>query len=330
MPKRSLKNLGSTFSPAPTLESLSRTNPVEPYRRTYVHFVRKVGRGSSRRSYALDRFEQTYRKIASLARQRGFAYASQDRLAEYLGCSVRTVKRHISRLKVAGYIRVERPDRSGQNEIYVVGPYIRTVSRGHIGPSDVPSKQANMAPRSVPSNKETVLRQEDNNTARPSDADGLLLKLTERGVSLPAASQLVSNYDRSDIEAQLAILEWRKPRDPASTLVASIRGKWDRPPSLLDELARQEKKAASEAAQRAERVRDDEEAARATKARSDAEERLAAIPADERATLEARIRAEIREKSFIQPSPHVLKIMVEYRLLKAVAPEYNLHMRRAA
>ena len=276
----------------------------------------------------MDVTEKIYRTIVRLARQRGFSFASQERIGEYVGRTDRTVRRHLRILEAEGAIRVERPNRNSENLIFVVADRVRSDFR-----SDIRSS----TPLRVRSHKETRLptrdattrtlpRQALNATKTPPSAavaDGLLLieKIVEKGVSVRVAHQLVIEHDAAAIKAQLVALEWRKPRDPAATLVTAIREGWSPPVTLLDVLNRKRKDDERTAAERAQRDRDDSAAARLEKTRLEALKRLDSMPADERDRLEARARAEVHERTarFVATDSIVFEKMVLAKMTAAVA-----------
>lgn len=152
--------------------------------------------------------------------------------------------------------------------------------------------------------------------------DSLMLveRLTGKGVALRIAHQLVAEHDAAEIERQLLALEHRRPRDAAATLLFAIRGEWSPPVSLLDYIARVEKKAASERVHRAQRTRDDAKAATLAQTRSEALKRLAMMSASERAALEARAFAEVRERTahFFATGSPIFKKMVAAKLITSV------------
>ena len=249
-----------------------------------------------------------------LARQRGFSFASQERIGEYVDRTDRTVRRHLRILEAEGVIRVERPSRNAVNRVVVIGERVR---------SDVRSDVRSHTGARVRSYTETLSPTRDSTTATPIAAEDVLLieRIVEKGVTLRVAAQLVAEHPAAAIEAQLVALEWRKPRDPAATLVTAIREGWSPPATLLDVLNRKRKDDERTAAERAQRDRDDVEAARLKKTRLEALKRLDSMPADERDRLEARARAEVRERTarFVATNSIVFEKMVLAKMTAAVA-----------
>ena len=291
------------------------------------HFCSQRRRRVLRGSYLiLDPIERTHRLIDRLARRHGFSYATEAAIGRMIDRTERTVRRHLRALEAAGAIRIERPNRSAANRIVVVSSPDRVRS-------DVRSGVRSHAVSRVRSHKETVSPTERSTTRTPPKralnatqtlpsvaiAPGVLSlveKIVERGVAVRVAHQLVTEHDAAAIEVQIVALEWRKPRDVAATLVTAIRESWSQPATLLDVIARREKKAASEAAERAQRDRDDAEAAKLEKTRLEAAERLDSMPLADRAALEARARAEVRSRtaSFIATDSIVFSRMVAAKI----------------
>ena len=260
----------------------------------------------------MDATEKIYRTIVRLARQRGFSFASQDRIGEYVHRSARTVRRHLRILEAEGAIRTERPNRNGENRCFVVGERVR---------SDVRSDVRSIAACDVRSIKETISQTKRPTTPEPQiaadDVLPLIEKIVERGVSVRVAAQLVAEHPAAAIETQILALEHRRPRDPAATLVSAIRGGWSPPVSLLDVIARQERKVASETAERAQKARDDVQAAEAERTRLEVLKRFSSMPSHERAFLEARAFAEVRDRTarLVATDSQIFKKMVDAKVI---------------
>jgi len=235
--------------------------------------------------------------------------------------SERTVRRHLRALEASGAIRIERPNRIAANRIVVVSSpdRVRSDVRSNVRSSTtlrVRSYRETVSPTIDSTTRTTTTTQTPPSAAVAPGVLPLVEKIVEKGVALRVAVQLVAEHDAHTIEAQLIALEWRKPRDPAATLVSAIREGWTQPATLLDILYRKRKEDERAAAQRAQHARDEAEAARIEQTRLEALKRLDSMPVDERARLEDRARAEVRERTarFVATDSLVFEKMVAARI----------------
>lgn len=93
-------------------------------------------------------------------------------------------------------------------------------------------------------------RMDELTTAEKDARKAVIAHMVELNVTEFAARQLVRLFPVAYIETQIAALPYRKPRDMAAALVASIRQGWQLPPVLLQLQAEQAKKAAADDAKR--------------------------------------------------------------------------------
>jgi hypothetical protein len=83
----------------------------------------------------------------------------------------------------------------------------------------------------------------------------LLGKLVHAGITRTVAEQIMREYAREDIMAQIRALPFRKAEDPAAVLVSSILNKWNIP-AACQEKAKKEKEKDAEKEQREEEDRE--------------------------------------------------------------------------
>lgn len=76
---------------------------------------------------------------------------------------------------------------------------------------------------------------------QPTDAQQLIEELTQQGVTLSVARQLVQQHPQ-EVRLQLQYLPYRAPQDPAAVLVEAIRGRWEPPASYLKARASKEQR----------------------------------------------------------------------------------------
>ena len=61
----------------------------------------------------------TYAVLLTFAWQEGSTFASQEKMAEIVGVSIRQLQRYLGELKASGYIGIERADRR-YNNTYII------------------------------------------------------------------------------------------------------------------------------------------------------------------------------------------------------------------
>ena len=84
----------------------------------------------------------------------------------------------------------------------------------------------------------------------PASAAGVVVSLVDAGVSPEVASTLVRDFGERECSEQVAALPYRRAREGAAVLVASIRGRWAVPMALV-----REREKAQRAAERAAKIR---------------------------------------------------------------------------
>jgi TfoX/Sxy family transcriptional regulator of competence genes len=117
-------------------------------------------------------------------------------------------------------------------------------------------------------------------------------RLLGLGVSPVIAAQLVRTHGEAAVLAQLEALPFRKARNQAATLVASVLQRWQLPATCVEAQRRareQAQKAAQKASADAQRAAEDQR-------RQIAQERLQALSEGEKTALEQRIREALRRE----------------------------------
>lgn len=153
-------------------------------------------------------------------------------------------------------------------------------------------------------------------TPTPELDEALLAQVLAQGVKEPVARGLLDKYSAQTVQIHLNCLMDRGPRDPAATLVKSIKDNWSLPSNYLQ---RQE---AQEARQQAQKRADEDKAARALEAQqraataqqqSEEEARLdaefEAMPEPERARIEHTARGRLGVLGAAGRAPAALNAM---------------------
>ncbi len=245
------------------------------------------------------RLASFYRWVWKLSQQEGFCWACTGYLARKQGVTERTVYRWLADLRRAGYISSEqtpgverrvfpqkepsRPKKmSGVCQGSVSGVSSSRVSDALKAPS---AELAHMA-GAVATRPETVGGEK---AEQPSAVVNRLLGL---GVSPVIAAQLVRTHGEAAVLAQVEALPFRKARNQAATLVASVLNRWQLPTACVETQRRtreQAQKTAQKAVQAAQRAAEEQK-------RQIARERLQALPEGEKAALEQQAREALRRE----------------------------------
>ena len=235
-----------------------------------------------------------------LSQQEGFCWACTGYLARKQGVTERTIYRWLADLRRLGYISTEqtpgverritpqkepsRPKRmSGVRQGSMSGVSSSRDSDALEAPTASPPDQAG----AVPTRPEPVGQPEKAEQASP--VVNCLLGL---GVSPVIAPALVAQHGEAAVLAQVEALPYRKPRNEAATLVASVLQRWQLPAACVEAQRRareQAQKAAQKAAADAVRAAEDRK-------RQIARERLQALSEGEKTALEQRVREALRRE----------------------------------
>jgi hypothetical protein len=83
---------------------------------------------------------------------------------------------------------------------------------------------------------------EEDTEGVPASEDELLEKLVQAGITRAVAEQIMREYGREDIMAQIKALPFRKAQDPAAILVSSILNRWNIPASCQEKAKKEKQK----------------------------------------------------------------------------------------
>jgi Helix-turn-helix domain len=170
-------------------------------------------------------------------------WLAQKTIAERLGAGVRTIRRHLRALEVAGRIITKRRGLTLTN-VYRLGDFVRGRRSRESGRSDA----AKVADKHKPPTG--VHAEKSNTTAPPAPARGaysqnkatepssapiapadpaLVSELVANGVTPGRAARFVATIDRGKIRQQLAWLPYRNAQDSGATLATAIAHDYGEP-----------------------------------------------------------------------------------------------------
>ncbi len=240
------------------------------------------------------RLSSFYRWVWKLSQQEGFCWACTPYLAKKQGVTERTVYRWLSDLRRLGYISSEQtpgverrvfpqtePARPKKMSGVRQGSLSGVSSSKGSDAGEAPTAGANMA-GPVSTGAQPVGSSEQ--AEQPS---AVVNRLTALGVSSVIAAQLVRTHGEAAVLAQIQALPFRKPRNQAAALVASVLNRWQLPSACSEAQRRAQDQGRKSSAMAL------EAAARASESqkREEARKRLDALPEDERRALEQQVRA---------------------------------------
>lgn len=258
----------------------------------YPSFGRETGRCDIRPLPS--RLASFYAWLCKLSQQEGFCWACTGYLARKQGVTERTVYRWLADLRRAGYISSEQTPGVERRVTPLKEPSrpkkMSGVRQGSVsGVSSLKASDALETPSAEPANLADMV------VTKPEQADErgeavqaapVVNRLLALGVSPVIAAQLVRTHGEGAVLAQLEALPFRKARNQAATLVASVLQRWQLPAACV-EVQRRAREQAQKAAQKA--LQAAQKAAEERK-RQIARERLQALSEGEKAALEQRVR----------------------------------------
>jgi hypothetical protein len=242
------------------------------------------------------RLSSFYRWVWKLSQQEGFCWACTPYLAKKQGVSERTVYRWLSDLRRFGFISSEQtpgverrvfpqkePTRPKKMSGVCQGSLSGVSSSRVSDAGEAPTAGANVR-GSVSTGAQPV-----GSSEKAEQPSAVVNRLTALGVSSPIAAQLVRTHGEAAVLAQLEALPFRKPRNQAAALVASVLNRWQLPSACSEAQRGAQDRARKSSAMAL------EAAARASEAqrRAEARKRLDALPEGERRALEQRVRAAL-------------------------------------
>lgn len=150
-----------------------------------------------------------------------------------------------------------------------------------------------------------------------TDTTGVVASLIEQGVTHQVAEDLLRSHSEDEVREQVESLPFRKSRDRAAVLVASIRQRWS-PPAALGAFRQAQCRADRQASKaRAAAVVSAERANR----QQDLLRRLSGLSAGERESLEARALA-----LWQQEQPAAARLMAGRSMAGAIVQGYALRL----
>lgn len=164
---------------------------------------------------------------------------TQKQIARDLGIDLRTVRRHVRKLKDLGYVLVERQNgRSRTKYVLNLSSFVADtcdlfVGQGadtddrHNGGAGVPScVTSESAPNSIHIINDTST---DTHDAAMIERGLVSEALRSFGVNEPTRGQLAATCSLEQVRTQINWVLHRNLRDPAASLVAALRNQWAEP-----------------------------------------------------------------------------------------------------